>query len=78
MQHLSCHTIDQYVSGVLSREERASVEQHSCQCDECQREIAAAALSLRVKSRIWQLLMEPEDGDELLGGPVAGRVCCIR
>ena len=78
MEHLSYQSIDEYVSGTLRSEERAAFDAHSCDCEECQRRITVAALSLRMEARIWRLLTEPEDGDELVGGPVAGRVVCLQ
>ena len=76
--HLSYYTIDQYVHGLLTREERSSIDDHACECEDCSRKITTAALCLRVESRILQMLMEPEDGAELVGGPVRGRVVCVQ
>lgn len=78
-QHLYWMTIQNYVSGTdLSSEERAAVAAHASECEECERQITIAALSLQVEARIWRMLTEPEDGDELVGGPVKGRVVCIQ
>lgn len=67
MNHLNSRSIESYIQGVLTPGERHIIHQHTRDCGACGKELAIAALSLRVSRRIADLLDSPEgDAEEEL------------
>ena len=64
--HLTESLIDSYVAGDLDTTQRQQVEQHAYECDNCQRSITIASLSLRVERHIQALLSEPDEVNEMV------------
>jgi anti-sigma factor ChrR (cupin superfamily) len=60
--HIPLTVVDEYAAGTLRPEQRQVVDAHTLVCDRCLREVTIAALSLRVRGNICELLFgqEPE------------------